>query len=536
MTDRTGCLHPSAIHAMFEGTLPEDEIETVEKHLAVCSSCRNDIESSIGSQDWWSDVKESFSESISPNRHSDFDGQTREQTDVSQQLLSILGPTDDPAMLGRIGPYEIVALLGTGGMGAVFKGLDRSLNRFVAIKVLLPNLAVSGAARKRFEREGKAIAAVIDDHVMAVHCVDQWQGIPYLVMQYCRGNTLQQRIDRDGPLQVCEILRIALQTARGLAAAHAQGIVHRDIKPANVFLDDKVERVQLMDFGLARAADDASLTRSGVLAGTPQYMSPEQARAEVVDARSDLFSLGAVLYAMCTGHGPFRAESSHAVLRLITDRQPRSIREINPDIPVWLVSIIQRLMSKQAEDRYESANALADLLESCLAHVQEPTRIPLPAELVSPPSKPTNRLYSLKGLRTMLGAVGAIALGTLLLTVTSPPDIGGRWQGDGWNEVVLEQADGKGRQFTGTFLRTDGGDSGMLALKWSRTEQRFNGTWTDDRSRSGRLSLRLDGDEIRGAITTNKSADAKDSINRLADLHWQRVPIGADITEPTNDY
>ncbi len=216
-------------------------------------------------------------------------------------------------------------------MGAVFKGFDRSLNRFVAIKMLLPHLAASGAARKRFAREGQAVAAVVDDHVMAIHCVDEWQGVPYLVMTYSRGVSLQKRLSDNGPLEVREILRIGMQTAKGLAAAHAQGIVHRDIKPANIFLDQSVERVQLMDFGLARAVDDASLTRTGVLAGTPQYMSPEQARAEAVDHRSDLFSLGSVMYAMCTGHAPFRAESSYSVLRLITDKEPRPIREINPD-------------------------------------------------------------------------------------------------------------------------------------------------------------------------------------------------------------
>ncbi|MCA9059504.1 MAG: protein kinase, partial [Planctomycetaceae bacterium] len=157
-----------------------------------------------------------------------------------------------------------------------------------------------------------------------------------------------------------------------------QGIVHRDIKPANIFLDQNVERVQLMDFGLARAVDDASLTRSGTLAGTPQYMSPEQARAETVDSRSDLFSLGSVLYAMCTGHAPFRAETSYSVLRLITDRDPRAIQEINPDVPDWLCRIIEKLMAKNPRDRFQDAAEVAGLLEKCLAHVQHPTSAALP--------------------------------------------------------------------------------------------------------------------------------------------------------------
>jgi serine/threonine protein kinase len=154
--------------------------------------------------------------------------------------------------------------------------------------------------------------------VSVARAIDQWQGTPYLVMQYTRGVSLQKRLHQQGPLKLREILRVGLHAARGLAAAHAQGLVHRDVKPSNILLDSTVERSMLADFGLARAVDDASLTRSGTLAGTPQYMSPEQARAEAVDHRSDLFSLGSVLYAMCTGHAPFRAESSYGALRLIT--------------------------------------------------------------------------------------------------------------------------------------------------------------------------------------------------------------------------
>jgi serine/threonine protein kinase len=175
-----------------------------------------------------------------------------------------------------------------------------------------------------------------------------------------------------------DILRIGLQVARGLAAAHAQGLIHRDVKPANILLERGVDRVMLTDFGLARAADDASLTRSGVIAGTPQYMSPEQARGEPIDARSDLFSLGSVLYTMSAGRPPFRAETSYGILRRVTDDAPRPLRDINPDIPAWLESLVHRLHSKQAPDRYESADAVAELLEQCLAHIEQPAVAPLP--------------------------------------------------------------------------------------------------------------------------------------------------------------
>ncbi|MFO1004082.1 MAG: serine/threonine-protein kinase [Planctomycetaceae bacterium] len=223
------------------------------------------------------------------------------------------------------------------------------------------------------------------DDVLPIYAVAEWKGVPYLVTQYSRGTTLQKRVQSDGPLEVKEILRLGMQTARGLAAAHAQGLVHRDVKPSNILLDGSVERAMLTDFGLARAVDDASITRTGVIAGTPQYMSPEQARGGGVDARSDLFSLGCVLYFLCTGHPPFRADNSYAILRLITDEEPRSIREINPDVPAWLSSIVQKLMAKRAEDRYGSASEVASILESCLAHVSNPLKNSLPV-VVSRPS------------------------------------------------------------------------------------------------------------------------------------------------------
>ena len=168
-------------------------------------------------------------------------------------------------------------------MGIVLRGFDPELNRCSAVKVLAPELASSAAARRRFSREAKSAAAVVHPHVVPIQTVDQQDGLPYLVMPVVEGQSLQQRVDKEGPLPVIEVVRIAAQVAQGLAAAHAQGLVHRDIKPANILLENGVERVQITDFGLARAADDASMTRSSVIAGTPQYMSPEQAHGDEID-------------------------------------------------------------------------------------------------------------------------------------------------------------------------------------------------------------------------------------------------------------
>ena len=281
-------------------------------------------------------------------------------------------------MLGRLGEYEIVEVIGRGGMGFVLKGFQKELHRYVAVKVLAPHLATSGAARRRFAREAQATAAIVNPHVMAIHSVNANAKLPYLVMPFVACESLQQRLDHHGPLDVKDVLRIGMQAALGLAAAHAQGLVHRDVKPANILLETNVDRVMLTDFGLARAVDDATLTRTGIIAGTPQYMSPEQANGDAVDHRSDLFSLGSVLYAMCTARPPFRAETTFGVLRRIRETAPRPIREINADIPEWLDRVVMKLLSKSPDDRIASANEVATLLEQCLAHVQQPTTVALP--------------------------------------------------------------------------------------------------------------------------------------------------------------
>ena len=241
-------------------------------------------------------------------------------------------------------------------------------------------------------------------------------------MPYMPGDSLQKRLDEQGPMQLNEILRIGMQIAAGLAAAHAQGLVHRDIKPGNILLDKGVERVTITDFGLARAADDASLTRSGVIAGTPQYMSPEQAQGEPLDGRSDLFSLGSVLYAMCVGRPPFRAQTAYGVLQRISESVPTAIRQFAPETPAWLCEIIAKLHAKQPGERFQSAGEVAELLGRWLAHVQQPTVIP------APPRTGSRRRGARRGWRIAAAVgIGIAALG--LTVVTQLPSPFGRGAG-----------------------------------------------------------------------------------------------------------
>src|SRR5262249_44913262 len=253
--------------------------------------------------------------------------------------------------------------------------------------------AANGSARQRFLREARTAAVIKNDHVIAIYDVEGEAQPPYLAMEMVDGISLQDKIDKHGPLGVKEILRIGLQIAEGLAAAHKQGLVHRDIKPANILLENGVERVKITDFGLARAVDDASVTQSGTVAGTPMYMSPEQAEGIPIDHRSDLFSLGTVLYAMCTGHPPFRASGTHAVLKRVIDASPRPIREFNNEIPDWLGDISAKRHAKKREDRFQTAKEAAELLGQRLADVRagravtgEPSRVSNRVEAPAPSS------------------------------------------------------------------------------------------------------------------------------------------------------
>lgn len=301
--------------------------------------------------------------------------------------LEFLTPSVKPGSLGRLGHYEILEVIGRGGMGIVLRAFDDKLHRVVAIKVMSPELAATSPPRKRFLREARAAAAVRHEHVVDIHAVEE-QPIPYLVMEYVPGETLQQKLDRVGPLETREVLRLGQQIARGLAAAHAQGLIHRDIKPSNILIEQSAEeRVKITDFGLARAAADASLTQSGVIAGTPMYMAPEQTQGEAIDHRADLFSFGSMLYTMCSGRPPFRATTSMAVLRRVAEDSPRPIREIIPEVPEWLCDVIARLQAKKPEDRFQTAKEVADLLGKCLTEMQQGQAVSV-GQAASLPEKP----------------------------------------------------------------------------------------------------------------------------------------------------
>ncbi len=275
--------------------------------------------------------------------------------------LSFLEPATVSSSLGSLGHYDIQELIGRGGCGIVFKAFDQRLHRIVAIKVMTPAMAATSPARKRFLREARATAAIRHENVVNIYAVEE-APLPFLVMEYIESKTLQEVLDETGPLDLQTILRFGQMIANGLEAAHLKGLIHRDIKPANILIESGTGQVRLTDFGLARAADDASQSQSGIIAGTPLYMSPEQVQGYKLDQRSDLFSLGSVLYVMCTGRAPFRARSTLAVLKRVVDAQPRSIQEVISEVPGWLVAIINKLHEKDPANRFVSAQEVSDRL------------------------------------------------------------------------------------------------------------------------------------------------------------------------------
>ena len=405
------------LESALAGSLPRDDEVALHRHLEECEECGVALERMAGGPAWCYEAAAQLTRD-----ELDADAPIRDDWSEVDFTVEHLEPSDEPNVLGRLGGYDVLEIVGHGGMGVVLKAFDRELKRPVAIKVLAPHLAHNSLAKQRFAREAQAAAAVVHPHVLAIHQVQPNGRLPFLVMPLVAGESLAERLTAQGALELKETLRIGMQAAAGLAAAHEQGLVHRDVKPANILLEKGVERAVLTDFGLACAADDVTLTRWGIVAGTPQYMSPEQARGEPLDGRSDLFSLGCVLYEMATGVSPFRTDSIMATMRRLVDDSPRAMASLNPEAPPWFIAIVERLLEKDPSRRFGSSQEVSELLESCLAHVQQPAAVPLPASLVPHATRGRWINSHRKGVLAMLGTLGVTLLGIVLWQVAQAPD------------------------------------------------------------------------------------------------------------------
>jgi WD40 repeat protein len=435
------CPAPESWQALFRDAVPPEQRERYERHLESCAACQERLDHDEAGGDEIREVGRKVGDpTVAPADPTVVQVVDRvlhevkapERTPAAEPVdLHFLRPADRPDILGTLGAYEVCEVIGQGGMGVVLKAFEPALHRLVAIKVLAPALGGSATARRRFTREAQAAAAVRHDNVVAVHGVSEAGGLPYLVMQYVAGESLQARLDRTGPLDIVETVGIGLQTASGLAAAHAQGLIHRDIKPANLLLENGLARVKITDFGLARTADDVGLTQAGVVAGTPEYMAPEQARGEQVDHRADLFSLGSVLYACCTGCPPFQGATTLAVIRQVNDQAPKPLRVVNPEVPAWLEALVMRLLRKDPAERVQSAAEVAALLEGYLAHLRQPDTVGAPALPPLPAGSgaaPPRRAGSAPWFRRLLWPAALLLLAAVGLGVARIP-FGFPWGG-----------------------------------------------------------------------------------------------------------
>lgn len=361
-----GCPDRAVLRAVLTDRLAEHERIATERHLAQCAWCQETLQeladvtavmprTPLPLELRTADDSERLGRVVRANREGQRQPATAVRAPEAQVAPAEGNLLDLPRRPDRIGEYDVEELVGQGGIGVVYRATDRVLHRDVAIKLLRPAVADSGSMRERFLREARAAAALRHEQVVAVYGVGEQAGQPYIVMEYVAGGSLADRILRKGQLSSAEVVRLGVAVASGLAAAHAKGIVHRDVKPGNVLWDAERRRYKLSDFGLAKVLDDASLTRAGTVAGTPEFMSPEQAEGTEVDARSDLFSLGAVLYAACAGESPFHCDSMMGAMNRVRTSSPADLRRVRPDCPAELARVIHRLLAKNPKQRYQSA-------------------------------------------------------------------------------------------------------------------------------------------------------------------------------------
>ena len=357
-----------------DGTMPND---SVMQHLGSCEECQRRLAESAASGDWWSaaavhlsraepeesSVRMAIPAVAMPYEPGASDGFLDDSLADDLSISGLLDPPSHPELLGRLGRYEIERLIGRGGMGLVFRAFDPQLHRVVALKMLAPHFAASKEARERFAREARAVAALTHPHLVAIHDVVAEGRLPYLVMAYVDGPSLEQRVRRDGPLSVEETVVLGRQLTAALATAHEGGLIHRDIKPANILCEASGQRAVLTDFGLVRSLDGDSMTHTGVVAGTPHYMSPEQARGVGVGQQSDLWGVGAVLYFALTGRPPFEGSQPMAVLHQVCSTDPERVNRVRGGIPSGLSAIVMRLLEKSPSDRYPDCASLRSDLQ-----------------------------------------------------------------------------------------------------------------------------------------------------------------------------
>ncbi len=375
MIGATNCPMAGQLEAFSAGCVTEDEADSIAEHISHCSRCVSALEAMSPNDTVIDAFRAQTVQSLTlPPADAD---RVEQIIQAAKQLFDSSNQSPDHSAkrpgsayeidtLQQLGDYRVVKLLGQGGMGAVFEAEDLQLQRRVAIKALLPKHAADPSARTRFLIEARAMAGLDNENIVPILHIGEEKGVPYFVMPLLAGETLEAKRRREGALQVSEILRIGISIADGLEASHRRSVVHRDIKPENVWLETKAGcspnefQVRLIDFGLAQnERQDIQLTQPGMFVGTPAYMAPEQANGLPATARSDLFSLGSVLYVLASGELPFPGATAIATLRAVAQQRAAPIGELRPDLPKALVAVIEKLHAKDPARRFATAADVA---------------------------------------------------------------------------------------------------------------------------------------------------------------------------------
>ncbi len=465
------CPDKSQLNGLLSGSLTEAVADSLTEHVGECEACQTQMEQLAAGEmpvnelifesvaaappansAYW-ETRKSFTQLESFNGKESFiqrsqtmfsdvaNGSTKDFADpkttsplpqgkqpkaesdrLSNDELSLLQPSKDPNYIGQLHNFEISRVIGRGGMGVVLEGFDPHLSRSVAIKVLNAKFQEDKSAIERFCREGRAAAAVSHEHVVQMYQVARVEEgeSAFLVMQLIEGETLEDRLQKESPLAAKEVARIGMQIAAGLSAAHDSGLVHRDIKPGNILIEKSTDRVKLTDFGLARISDELKLTKTGMLLGTALYMSPEQAIGETVDERSDLFSLGAVIYEMATGEPAFNSPTAVGVMKQIMDETPTPPHKLNSAIGKPTSDLIMQLLKKKPKNRPDSAGEVARVLASIVSEHGPISPLQVPA-VASSEVKKLSKQHSMASRTLSIGGwlIAGLALAAFIILIAT---------------------------------------------------------------------------------------------------------------------
>lgn len=434
------CPNDQQWQALMSGVAADESIEEFVHHIKSCENCTRRLEESVEKDSLFD--AQGLKQTVDDSRkdvtveslihkmimlHSTVESknslmdQTVDGSEGRESRIDLdfLDPPQNADEMGRLAHYRILSVLGSGGMGVVFAAEDTLLQRAVALKIMNPQAAAKRNAKERFLREARAVAKFEHEHIVPIYQVGEANGIPYLAMPLLKGMSIDQRLKQGIPFSIPQVLRIAKQAAEALAVAHEHGIVHRDIKPGNIWLEPvRGGNIRILDFGLALPSnEDVSLTQSGAIIGTPAYMSPEQAQSKKADHRSDLFSLGVVLYRMTTGKLPFQGDSAIGILTSVMMDTPIAPMDIRHDVPEGLSQLILQMLEKDVENRPDSASQVADRIQQIEVGLK-----PIAKNSVSIPESPDDQPDNQAQRRRPTwgySAIGIAFAAMVLLTLSS---------------------------------------------------------------------------------------------------------------------